>query len=79
MLLAAVGVALTLQLAGIHLPVLQDLLGTQSLGLGDLLIAAACSSLGYAAIRLDRLIHPANVQPDDLRAALDRARRPGRV
>jgi len=39
-------------------PVLQDLLGTQSLALGDLLIVAACSSLGYAAIRLDRLIHP---------------------
>ncbi|GIF18831.1 Ca2+-transporting ATPase [Actinoplanes tereljensis] len=59
MLLAAVGVALTLQLAGIYLPVLQDLLGTQSLAIGDLLIVAACSSLGYAAIRLDRLVHPA--------------------
>jgi Ca2+-transporting ATPase len=58
MLLAAVGVALTLQLAGIYLPVLQDLLGTQSLAIGDLLIVAAVSSLGYAAIKLDRLIHP---------------------
>jgi P-type Ca2+ transporter type 2C len=58
MLLAAVGVALTLQLAGIYLPVLQDLLGTRSVALGDLLIVAACSSLGYAAIRLDRRIHP---------------------
>jgi Ca2+-transporting ATPase len=59
MLLAAIGVALTLQLGGIYLPVLQDLLGTQSLAIGDLLIVAACSTLGYAAIRLDRLIHPA--------------------
>ena len=58
MLLAAVGVALTLQLAGIYLPVLQDLLGTEAVAIGDLLIVAALSSLGYAAIRLDRLIHP---------------------
>lgn len=59
MLLAAIGVALTLQLAGIYLPVLQDLLGTEPLAAGDLLIVAAVSSLGYAAIRLDRLILPA--------------------
>ncbi|MGX6607090.1 cation-translocating P-type ATPase [Micromonosporaceae bacterium Da 78-11] len=59
MLLAAVGVALTLQLAGIYLPVLQDLLGTESVAFGDLLIVAALAGLGYAAIRLDRLIHPA--------------------
>jgi P-type Ca2+ transporter type 2C len=59
MLLAAVGVALTLQLAGIYLPVLQDLLGTQSVAFGDLLIVGALAGLGYAAIRLDRLIHPA--------------------
>lgn len=58
-LLAAVGVALILQLAGIYLPILQDLLGTESLAPADLLIVGAVSSLGYAAIRLDRLIHPA--------------------
>jgi Ca2+-transporting ATPase len=52
-----VGVALTLQFAGTHLPMLQGLLGTQPLAFGDLLIVAAASSLGYA-IRFDRLIHP---------------------
>jgi P-type Ca2+ transporter type 2C len=57
MLLAAVGVALTLQLGAIYLPGLRTLLGTQPLAVGDLLIVAAVSTLGYAAIRLDRLIH----------------------
>jgi Ca2+-transporting ATPase len=38
---------------------LQALLGTQPPAVGDLLIVAAASSLGYAAIRLDRLIHRA--------------------
>jgi Ca2+-transporting ATPase len=57
MLLAAVGVALILQLGAIYLPGLRALLGTQPLAVGDLLIVAAVSSLGYAAIRLDRLIH----------------------
>jgi hypothetical protein len=33
MLLAAIGVALTLQLAGIYLPVLQGLLGTEPLAM----------------------------------------------
>ncbi|WP_433719535.1 cation-translocating P-type ATPase [Actinoplanes sp. CA-051413] len=59
MLLAAVGVAFILQLAGLYLPFLQDLLGTEPPALADLLIVGAVSSLGYAAIRLDRLIHPA--------------------
>jgi len=57
MLLAAVGVALTLQLAGLYLPILQNLLGTEPPAVTDLLIVCAVSSLGYAAIRLDRLIH----------------------
>jgi Ca2+-transporting ATPase len=56
MLLVAVGVALTLQFAGSYL-VLHDLLATQSPAIGDLLIVAAASSLGYAGIRLNRLIH----------------------
>ncbi|MEV7629520.1 cation-translocating P-type ATPase C-terminal domain-containing protein [Actinoplanes sp. NPDC089786] len=63
MLFAAVGVALILQLAGIYLPILQGLLGTESPALVDLLIVGAVSSLGFAAIRLDRLIHPAK-RPD---------------
>jgi magnesium-transporting ATPase (P-type) len=57
MLLAAVGVALTLQLGAIYLPGLRTLLGTQPLAVGDLLIITAVSSLGYAAIRLDRFLH----------------------
>jgi Ca2+-transporting ATPase len=57
MLLAAVGMAGALQLAGIYLPVLQDLLGTEPPALTDLLIVCAVSTLGYAAIRLERLIH----------------------
>ena len=56
-LLAAVAGALALQLAGIYLPFLRHLLGTQPLTLPDLLIVAAISTLGYAAIRLDRIIH----------------------
>ena len=57
MLFAAVGAALALQLAGIYLPVLQDLLGTEPPAVGDLLIVGAAAGLGYAAIRIDRLIH----------------------
>jgi Ca2+-transporting ATPase len=56
MLLAAVGVALSLQLGAIYVPGLRALLGTQPLAVGDLLIVGAVSGFGYAAIRLDRLI-----------------------
>jgi P-type Ca2+ transporter type 2C len=65
MLLAAVGVALALQLAGIYLPMAQDLLGTEAPAPADLLIVGAVSGLGYAAIRLDRLIRPAKRSADD--------------
>ncbi|MFI7225807.1 cation-translocating P-type ATPase [Nonomuraea angiospora] len=58
MLLLAVAGALVLQLAGLYLPPLQELLGTQPLTLGDLLIVGALSVLGYAAVRLDRILHP---------------------
>ena len=58
MLLVAVAGALALQLAGLYLPLLQELLGTQPLPLLDLLAISALSTLGYAAIRLDRIIHP---------------------
>ena len=66
-LLGAVAGAFVLQLAGIYLPLLRDLLDTQPLTLLDLLIVGAASTLGYAAIRLDRIIHPSKhptvVQP----------------
>ena len=58
MLLVAVVAALALQLAGVYLPPLQQLLGTESLPLSDLLVVAALSTLGYVAIRLDRVLHP---------------------
>jgi len=63
MLLAAVAGALMLQLAAIYLPPLRHLLGTQPLALTDLLIVTAISTLGYAAIRLDRIIHPPKTPP----------------
>ncbi|MEU7875988.1 cation-transporting P-type ATPase [Dactylosporangium sp. NPDC049140] len=58
MLLAAVGSALLLQLAAVYLPPLRDLLGTRPVAVTDLLIVGAVATLGYAAIRLDRRIHP---------------------
>jgi Ca2+-transporting ATPase len=57
MLFAAVGAALLLQLAAIYTPPLRQLLGTEPITATDLLIVAAVSTLGYAAIRLDRRIH----------------------
>jgi Ca2+-transporting ATPase len=58
MLLLAVAGALALQFAGLYLPLLRDLLGTQPLPPHDLLIICALSTLGYAAVRLDRIVHP---------------------
>ncbi|NUW39468.1 cation-translocating P-type ATPase [Nonomuraea rhodomycinica] len=57
MLLLAVAGALALQLAGLYLPPLRELLGTEPLPPGDLLIVSALSVLGYAAVRLDRVLH----------------------
>jgi P-type Ca2+ transporter type 2C len=57
-LLVAVAGALGLQFAGLYLPVLRDLLGTQPLSLVDIAVCVALSTLGYAAIRLDRIVHP---------------------
>jgi P-type Ca2+ transporter type 2C len=54
----AVAVALLLQLAGLYLPFLRDLLGTQPLTLLDLAVVCALSTLGYAAVRLDRVLFP---------------------
>jgi Ca2+-transporting ATPase len=55
---AAVASALLLQLAGLYLPPLRDLLGTEPLSVPDLLIVCALSTLGYAALKLDRILHP---------------------
>src|SRR6516162_321601 len=57
-LLWAVAGALGLQFAGLYLPFLNDLLKTEPLTGLDLLVVFALSTLGYAAIRLDRVIHP---------------------
>ena len=56
-LLAAIAAALLLQFAGLYLPVLRDLLKTQPLPPADLLIVCGLSTLGYAAVRLDRVLH----------------------
>jgi Ca2+-transporting ATPase len=58
MLLAAVAASLLLQLAAVYLPPLRDVLGTQPVTVTDLLIVGAVSTLGYVAIRLDRIMHP---------------------
>ena len=54
----AIAGAFALQLAGLYLAPLRDLLKTQPLTLLDLLVVCAASTLGYAALKLDRLIHP---------------------
>ena len=51
----AVGSAFALQVLGLYLPPLRDLLGTHPLPATDLLIACAVSVAGYAAARLERL------------------------
>jgi P-type Ca2+ transporter type 2C len=56
-LLWAVAGALGLQFAGVYLPFLNDLLKTQPLTALELLVVFALSTLGYAAIRLDRVLH----------------------
>ncbi len=58
-LLIAVAGALGLQFAGLYLPFLRDLLHTKPLTLTDLAVVFALSALGYAAIRLDRVLHKA--------------------
>jgi P-type Ca2+ transporter type 2C len=56
-LLWAVAGALGLQFAALYLPFLNDLLKTEPLTGLDLLVVFALSVLGYAAIRLDRVVH----------------------
>jgi P-type Ca2+ transporter type 2C len=58
MLLIAIAGALALQFAAVYLPPLRELLGTQPLSPVDLIIVCGAAMLGYAAIRLDRVVHP---------------------
>ncbi|HSK35075.1 MAG TPA: cation-translocating P-type ATPase C-terminal domain-containing protein [Propionicimonas sp.] len=54
LLLAAVGGSFLLAVAGVYVPVLQDVLGTVSLPLGDLLLAAATGLVGWVGVRVHR-------------------------
>jgi len=67
MLFVAVGSALLLQFAAVYLPPLRDLLGTQPVAVTDLLIVTAAATLGYAAIRLDRVVHSRGTRESDIR------------
>ncbi|MFI9150632.1 cation-translocating P-type ATPase [Streptomyces sp. NPDC053367] len=57
-LLVAVAAALGLQAAGVYLPLLRDLLGTEPLSLGDLAIACALSGLGHVVMRAQARLWP---------------------
>ncbi|MEV7861062.1 HAD-IC family P-type ATPase [Streptomyces hirsutus] len=57
-LLIAVGTALSLRAAGVYLPPLQDLLGTEPLSPTDLVIACALSGLGHVVMRLQTGFRP---------------------
>jgi Ca2+-transporting ATPase len=70
MLFAAVAAALLLQLAAIYAPPLRELLGTEPVAATDLLIVTAVSTLGYAAIRLDRRIHSTPPPPAKVSRAI---------
>jgi Ca2+-transporting ATPase len=54
----AVAAALGLQVAGLYLPALRDLLKTVPLSATELLTVAALSVLGFAAVVADRRLHP---------------------
>ncbi|HET9172293.1 MAG TPA: cation-transporting P-type ATPase [Actinospica sp.] len=53
---AAIAGALALQLAGIYLAPLRELLGTRPLGAVELLVVGALSALGYPALKLVRRV-----------------------
>lgn len=53
---AAIAGALALQLAGLYLAPLRDLLKTQPLTVFELLVVCALSALGYVALKLDRRV-----------------------
>ncbi|MFI9080228.1 cation-translocating P-type ATPase [Streptomyces sioyaensis] len=74
-LLVAVAAALGLQAAGVYLPPLQALLGTEPLPLTDLAIAAGLSGLGHVVMRLQRWLcpeHPPGAGPADRVGAVSR-------
>jgi Ca2+-transporting ATPase len=58
----AVAAALALQVAGLYLPALRDLLKTVPLSAAELLTVAALSVLGFAAVVADRRLHPGPLQ-----------------
>ncbi|MBL1110930.1 cation-transporting P-type ATPase [Streptomyces sp. 110] len=66
-LLLAVGTALALQVAGVSLPLLRALLGTEPLPPVDLAIAGALSGLGHVVMRGQRRLFPA--RPPGARSA----------
>jgi P-type Ca2+ transporter type 2C len=66
----AVAAALALQLAGLYLPLLRELLHTTPLTLTDLAVVFGASTLGYAAIRLDRIVFRAGRGPHASRAQM---------
>jgi P-type Ca2+ transporter type 2C len=57
-LIAAVAAAALLQLAGVYVPFLAAVLGTEPLPATDLAVAAGLSVAGYIGIHLDRRVHP---------------------
>ena len=63
MLLVAIAAAFGLQLAALYLPLLQQLLHTEPLGVADLLVVTGLSVVGYAAVRVDRTRHPGRDEP----------------
>ncbi|MFC4463596.1 cation-translocating P-type ATPase [Streptomyces xiangluensis] len=71
-LLVAVGVALSLQAAGVYLPPLRDLLGTEPLRPTDLAIAAVLSGLGHVVMRLQARLRPERPPKAGLAAAQGR-------
>ncbi|WP_349697512.1 cation-transporting P-type ATPase [Actinopolymorpha sp. B17G11] len=56
-LLVAVGASFVLMLAGLYVPLLRELLGTEPLAVADLGIVCVVSVAGYLAVRLDRRLH----------------------
>ncbi|MGW0181191.1 cation-translocating P-type ATPase [Nocardia sp. NPDC003345] len=58
LLLVAVAGAVVLQFAGLYLPLLRDLLGTEPLTMSDVAVVSMLSLSGYVAMRLDRVLHP---------------------
>ncbi|MBF6145875.1 cation-translocating P-type ATPase [Nocardia nova] len=54
----AIAVSFALQVAAVYLPLLQRLLETEALSFTDLLVVSGLSVFGYAAVRMDRFLHP---------------------